>query len=186
VKSAPAPKAAPAPAPVVAAPTTVADAINAAAPGNSPVPFYETPGLSRNGSNWLRRLNEYMEAMRAGLPVDVEEGKAWQKVLYRTLMNVIHNSDDAEFSVLLKIILDQFVVHKDGVFHPSHSMRFAEHIELNEAERATFFNLVDLLTISADAKGRELRLRQVDLNKSLTSEFTEQGKQRIRAFLGKK
>ena len=152
-------------------------------------PFYEGHGLSRATESWLTRLQGYMVAMDPKLPMDPATGVPHQKTLYRTLTWVINSSPDEDFIKALSIILDQWAQNATGVFHESAVNRFPEHITLSDEERATFFQLLNLMSIGADSKGRQVRLKQLDFNRMFATipldQISEQGRQRILGFFGK-
>lgn len=152
-------------------------------------PFYEGKGLANNSVSWLRRLEEYIAAMDPKKPMNPETGVPHQKTLFRVLTWIINSSPDADFQTLLGIVLQQFNKHSAGVFHETAVNRFPEHLTLNQDERSTFFQLLNLLNIGADVKGREQRLKQLDFNRMFTKipldQITEQGRQRILAYFGK-
>ncbi len=151
--------------------------------------FYEQQALSNNSVSWMRRLEEYISAMDPRRPMDQANGVPHQKTLYRVLSWVINNSPDAEFQTLLGMVLQQFDKHANGVFHETAVNRFPEHLTMNADERSTFFQLLNLMNIGADVKGREQRLKQLDFNRMFTKipldQITEQGRQRILGYFGK-
>lgn len=151
----------------------------------TPVSFWENQGLSQASESQMRRLEEYITFMNPRRPVTIEEGISQQRALYRLFIWVFNSSPDEDFKKLWQLVLDRFSDLRDGVFHESNVGRFPEHLNLAKEEITTFYSLINLFKIMTDEKGAALRLKQIDLNKALTSQITEQGKQRVLAAIGK-
>lgn len=147
--------------------------------------FFTGKGFSSFGEGQLMRLHDYIQAMQPNKPMDVSRGANHQRTLYRTIMAIVNNSSDEEFHALFTALVEQFTKHASGCFAEEAVMRFADQVPLNPEERKTWYNIVNLLKIIADPKGGELRLRQVDFNKTWTKEVSETARQRILAFVGK-
>ncbi len=145
--------------------------------------FWTGKGLSPDSEAQMLRLKEYIDFMNPRRPMSIEKGVPQQKALYRLFMWIINTSPDAEFKPLMMLLLEQFYIHTDGVFHETAVGRFPEHLTLSKDEARTFFNLINLFKILTDEKGGKLRFKQLDMSKTLTLLITEKGKQRLAGLI---
>lgn len=132
------------------------------------------------------KLVSYMAEMAPKKPVTSETGARWQVQLYSVLITLINKIPAEDFEPAFTVLLRTFLVNKDAVFHEKYVYRFMESIPLtNEDDRHAFTYLLHLVKVVADPRGREVALRQVDLNKALKFGVTEVGRQRVFAYLGR-
>ena len=136
--------------------------------------------FSPSGSLYFQNIQDYIKAMAYRKPVSVEDGSRAQVALYRTLTGIINNLGE-DFNVVFAAVLAEFDNHRDGVFHETHAFRFMETVNLQERDRKVFQRLLNLMKHTADVKGREVALRQIDLTKTLDG-FSEQSKQKVLSF----
>lgn len=132
----------------------------------------------------LQTIHAYLEAMKPGKPVSIEEGSRHQIALYRAISTIMNNTED-EFSKAFSLLLKTFEQHKDGALHERHVFRFFEHMTLPEPDRRAFQRLLNMVKVLAPVKGRELAMKQVDFTSSLAHGVTERTRQRVLAFFGK-
>jgi hypothetical protein len=128
------------------------------------------------------RLDEYVTAMDMGKPMDVPAGVRWQGTLYRMVVGTINRNDQffrENFEDLLKLIQE----NPRGVFGPTAIFRFVDQLEMTLDDRKAFECLLHLLTMVADPRGRQVALKQIDVEMALRYGVTEQGRQRVADYL---
>ena len=126
---------------------------------------------------------DYIKNMAPRKPISTDEGIRHQVALYRSLTTVINNLD-SDFNLVYGSILQLFNEHKDGAFHETRVFRFMDNITLPDNDRKSFQRLLNLVKLTADPKGRELTLKQINLDSAL--EFiSENGRQKIMKFYNK-
>lgn len=128
------------------------------------------------------RLDEYVIAMDMGKPMDVPTGVRWQGTLYRMIVGTINRNDQffrENFEDLLKLIQE----NPRGVFGPTAVFRFTDQLEMTLDDRKAFECLIHLLTMVADPRGRQVALKQIDVEMALRYGVTEQGRQRVADYL---
>lgn len=129
----------------------------------------------------VAQLEQYIAAMKPGMPVEAAAGSRNQTSLWRTIQNVIERSGD-EFTSLYSLLLAYFEAYKDDAFHERYVFRFAENITMPADELATYQQMINLIKLTAPQKGRDVALRQVDLGRTMKSNITEAGRQRVLGF----
>lgn len=129
-------------------------------------------------------LELYLSKMAPGIPMDNDKGAANQYGLWMTLATIL-NGDSAEFKSLWNIVLAFFHEHKNGVCHERYIFRFAEYWNRPEHALQAFQRILNLIKLTADVKGREHGLKQIDLTRTLAIGITEEGRQKVLAFYGK-
>lgn len=131
----------------------------------------------------IQEILNYVKLMDPKRPTDEVTGNNAQRRLYNTLLNAINNGaeDWAKFfGTYLAMVND---LKADHAFHPVNVFRFLPTVTLNAAQRQTFQNLLQLSVHTSDYTSRGLALRQIDLSKSVDSEFiTDAGRNRILGF----
>lgn len=139
---------------------------------------------TENEKNVIAQLEQYMEDVKPGKPVDGIAGARAQANLWRLIIMIIERSG-GEFTKLYSILLAFFEKYKDGAFHEQYVFRWSNQMTLSPAELATFQRLLNLIKITAEPKARQQSLRQVDLKRTLQDVITETGRQRILGFYNK-
>lgn len=139
--------------------------------------------LSVNAKIIISQIESYMSDMKPGKPMSPEIGARNQVTLYRAILNTINNLE-SEFNEVFTYILKSFHEERKGVFSEIYVFRFMEHIAIHEAERRLFQRLLNLIKITADPKGRELALRQIDLGKTVDG-LSSIGQQRIMSYFNR-
>lgn len=144
--------------------------------------------VKSSGSVVLRtlvsQLEQYVAAMKPGIPVDQHMGGRNQIALWRSIQGVIERSGE-EFQQAYTLLLAYFEAYKDDVFHEHYVFRFADSVTLSAEELATFQKMINLLKLTCSPVGREQSLRQVDLGRTMANNISEQGRQKILSFYGK-
>ena len=111
-----------------------------------------------------RVLEEYARAMAPGMPIDTEEGAAYQKRLYRTILGVL-KQEGPEFVSQYSMLLNFVHANSDttGAFYRHYPNRFQEMVQLDKTERLVFQRLIRLITLTANPATRLLNLKQISL-----------------------
>lgn len=168
-----------------AAKDTTANETASAASTDAPVPASqasaEAPAFSVTGQMAMDQIKEYISMMAPNRPVSIEEGNRYQIQLYRAITSII-NRLDVDFQPAFTSLLKSFDKHRDGVFHETYVFRFFDQMTLPENDRKAFQRLLNLLKVTASVKGRDLAMRQLDLESSLELGVTEPGRQRVLAY----
>lgn len=129
----------------------------------------------------IAKMDAYFAAMKPGLPVDPVKGGSHQLAFYMALRQVCE-TESAEFKSLFTLILEYFRNHKDGVLGDRYVFRFTETIKLSNAALKPYLSLLNLIRVASEAGSRAQVLKQVDLNRSLETGFSEAARQRINQF----
>lgn len=156
----------------------------------SPIPQGKTKALNFaekiadlkvNGSEREKALITYLEAyttkMAPGVPLTIKESVANQQSLWRALFNLIQNEDN--FNEGFNLVLSYFREFKDAAFHEKYVFRDSEHFTIGADQIFTFLALLNLLKIAAGSNSHKLVLKQVDMNRTLTAVYSDEGRQRV-------
>ena len=176
-------QAAPAPAPVAQ------PVVQAAAPAPAPaVAAFDMQAqikdLSLTAQLALQNIASYAEVMAPKKPISIEDGNRQQIALYRAISTII-NKLEGDFEPAFTVLLKFFEHHKKGVFAETHAFRFFDTMPMVEDDRKALMRLLNMIKVLAPVQGRQLALKQVDLNNSLQFGVTEAGKQRVLEYFGK-
>lgn len=123
-------------------------------------------------------LADYVAMMRPGLPQDFNEGARRQVQLWSVLKNNIENVS-MDFKDRWDTILAFFAKDESGCFTHQYIYRFAEYIHLDPVSSEAFFNILDLIMLTANPAGRAAGLKQVDLSRSTGVGITPEGKRNL-------
>lgn len=130
----------------------------------------------------IQRMKTYVVDMDPKKPIDPKKGAANQAALYRSIQGVI-NRQEQYFTPLFTAMLRLIKGNLKSVFHELNRHRFMEEVALSASDRQALLNLVTLLCLIADPKGRALAVKTIDINKALESGLTAQGVQRVMDYL---
>lgn len=130
--------------------------------------------------NYINELVDYTEKMAPGRTMNQETGAANQAAFYTTLINLIDHTGK-DFRIAFATLLAVFNEYKRGVFSGAYALRFMEDVPLNKNKRDNFVKLVNLFSMTADAKTRKDALKHIDLKRELVG-MSEDSKMRIVAF----
>lgn len=130
----------------------------------------------------IQRMKTYVVDMDPKKPIDPKKGAANQAALYRSIQGVI-NRQEQYFTPLFTAMLRLIKGNLKSVFHELNRHRFMEEVALSASDRQAMLNLVTLLCLIADPKGRALAVKTIDINKALESGLTAQGVQRVMDYL---
>lgn len=131
----------------------------------------------------ITRLVIYCKTMAPGKPVSEKVGAVEQSALYRLIQNII-NRQEQYFKPLFTALLLVFHHERKGALGDRHRNRFMEHVVLSKADRDAMQAITHTLFIVADTKSRELALKQVNLEKALSSGLTAEGQRRVLQYFG--
>lgn len=143
-------------------------------------------GVKDNGTTkqkiLISAIEKYMVDMQPGKPVGGDAGARFQYMFWKTLSEVIEQSNQEEFKKSWNIILAYFNQFKTGVFHDKYVFRFAEFWAWNEGELNAFQRILNLIKLTCNPAERQVGLKQVSLERSLAEGFSDDGRQRILTF----
>lgn len=140
-----------------------------------------TEGLSSLGRSTIATLLDYVDYMDPKKTQNQEEAVRKQVGLYRALVSTI-NRNDQDFNKTWNMVLKIFLDYKDGAFHETAIFRYMAFITLSEDKRNTFRRIINLIKLTAPPVGRDFALRQVDMNRTMEFDITEEGRNRILNF----
>lgn len=130
--------------------------------------------------NYVNEMLDYAEKMAPGRTMNQEMGAANQAAFYTTLINIIDHTGK-DFRIGFATMLAVFNEYKRGAFSGAYALRFMEDVPLNKNKRDCFIKLVNLFSMTAEAKTRKDVLKHIDLKRELVG-VSEEGKMRIVAF----
>jgi hypothetical protein len=184
--------------PVQAAPQPTAAPVSTTAVAKDPVVKITAPtpaieefskfveNIKRSGSvaekALVVSLSQYSELMAPQMPISPTEGVRQQFILWKTLYTLIENSEINEFKKLWAIVLRYFHNYENGVFHDRYVFRFFEQWDRDLVELRSFQKILNLIKLTANPNTRQINLKQVSLNSTLSTSFTEPGRQRVIVF----
>ncbi len=127
------------------------------------------------------RLQEYVTAMKPGIPLTTKDGVLYQRKLWNCIQLTLRQ-ENAEFishyAELLRVVKE----HRKTVFSERYVYRFFSELNLGAEELTNFKRLVNLLLCTCDISSRHLALKQIDMRTTLSSMTDEQQRQRLAAF----
>lgn len=130
--------------------------------------------------NYVNEMLDYAEKMAPGRTMNQEMGAANQAAFYTTLINIIDHTGK-DFRIGFATMLAVFNEYKRGAFSGAYALRFMEDVALNKNKRDCFIKLVNLFSMTAEAKTRKDVLKHIDLKRELVG-VSEEGKMRIVSF----
>lgn len=130
--------------------------------------------------NYVNELLDYADKMAPGRTMNQEMGAANQAAFYTTLINIIDHTGK-DFRIGFATMLAVFNEYKRGAFSGAYALRFMEDVPLNKNKRDCFIKLVNLFSMTAEAKTRKDVLKHIDLKRELVG-VSEEGKMRIVSF----
>lgn len=140
----------------------------------------DTSAISLNGKIVLETLQNYLIATQPGKPMNQTDGCRQQTVLYRALVSMINNLDN-DFDLVFGAVLKVFRTYPEEL-SPIRVFRWLEHIQLHQTERQAFTRLLNLLTLLNDPKTWAIKIKQVDMTRTLSQPITDAGRQRVLNF----
>ncbi len=132
-------------------------------------------------NNYINELLEYAVKMAPSQTMTRELGAMNQAGLYNTVVNIIDHTGK-DFRIAFSTMLCIFNEYKKAAFNGAYVLRFMEEISLSKNKRDAFIKLVNLFSMTADAKTRKDALKHIDLKRELVGGISEEGKMRIIAF----
>lgn len=134
--------------------------------------------------NIVVQLEGYMQAMMPGKVTTETEGVRAQQGLWNALRNMIENSGN-DFDQAFATVVRMFKEHGGPrqVFHEAYIFRFAEHMTMGKEDITAFQSLINIIKLLAKSNSKADAIRQLDVDRALGSTYSEQGRNRIIAFL---
>jgi len=138
-----------------------------------PAPAEEAPKaaldpLTLNGAILVRdRLEQYIDAMKAGKPQTKTSGANGQLILYRLFAFVMRQRGE-EFTAALDELLATIKANSDdnGVFGERYAFRYLNDLSISSKERVNFQALLSAFITLADKGTRNAKLKSVDIPKA--------------------
>lgn len=130
------------------------------------------------------RLTTYIETMRPGRPISVQDGVAMQLLLWNVI-RLILQQEESNFVTLMTLLLNTIHVNKEsdrGVFSMRYVNRFMDEMRITAPERRNFNRLMNLFVTTSDPRSRMVALRQVGLQSSLAGLSSDAERMRLEAF----
>lgn len=163
-------------------------AVEEAAPVNiEPVDKFELVRVNGTPSQQaiVAILDKYKKEMAPGVSQSGHDQATQQYYLWRGLVTVINQTPVVEFRDTWSIVLQYFYEERNGVFGENYVFRAADQWRWDLKLLTEFQTLINLMILTRDRNTRALGLKQVDINRTLGSSYTEQGRQKLLTFYGK-
>lgn len=184
----------PAPAPVQPAPVTpapvapapIAPVVQETVISNATPFTARIDAIKESGTNQekalVAALDNYVDKMKPGAPIAPEQGVKQQYTLWKTILALAENAPKEQFSALWNILLAYFDNYKEGVFHDRYLFRFIDQWIWSENDLKAMQNIFNLLQLTANPAKRKEGLARVQLEKTLATGITDEGRDRINLF----
>lgn len=130
----------------------------------------------------IMRIQAYVKDMAITRPTNPKVGAGHQVSLYRAVQTLI-NRQEVHFTPLFTAFLKIVYQNRHGVFSPTAVARFVEEMALVGRDRKAFVSLMYLFCQVADPKGRELSLKQIDLERAIADGLSYEGQSRVVQYL---
>lgn len=130
-------------------------------------------------------LQTYINIMKPGAPVEPTQGGRQQVILWRALLNMINNAGE-QFNEAFNVVLHYFREYGDEkkVLGEHYVCRFAKNMtQLSKEEVDSYWLLLNLLRTIVRSNSRADAIRQIDLGRTLTSVYSEEGRARLTQFI---
>jgi len=129
----------------------------------------------------VTELDQYVERMRPGRPINGEQGAAYQYSFWLTLQKIISRMPREEFKSLWSLVLAYFHHHAAGVFHERYVYRFAEYWTQSQKHLTDYQRILNLIKLTADPTTLSKNIKQVDISRTLAG-FDEEARQRLAGY----
>lgn len=140
-------------------------------------------GVSAASRNDITRIRMYCQTMAPKKSVSITTGAQEQATLYRSIQNII-NRQETHFVPLFTALLAIFAAESvNGALSDRYRNRFMEHVNLSKADRTALQQLTHVLAMVANPGTRKLALRQINLERALSSGLTAEGQRRVLQYL---
>lgn len=113
-------------------------------------------------AGFRHRMDEYIAAMGAAVPVVPKDGAMIQLRLYRLILEILRQ-EGTVFTRAWSDLLARVHGAAHGAFKPSRAFRFFELVKLDKREARVFHNLLHLILHTADPKARPTMLKHIDM-----------------------
>lgn len=130
----------------------------------------------------IRVFEDYVKHMDVNKPMDAERGIKYQVNLWKSILIVLTKAPREEFKSGWNLILNYFNTFRDTVFSEAYIHRFAAHWNISTVELKMFQAVINLLHLTCNPNTRQVGLKQVDMEKTLSTGFNDEARQRIMSF----
>jgi hypothetical protein len=131
--------------------------------------------------NALVDILEYIRTMAPGKIMTDVTGAQNQAKFFNAFI-VAANTEVLNFQAFMSVVLRLVHEHSDGAFSARSAFRFMGSLTLSQANQTAFRSVMNLLTLTADPKGRAQALKQVDMPKTLNFGFNDAGRNKMLTF----
>lgn len=126
----------------------------------------------------LEMVDNHIQTLTPGRPVNADKGIASQRTFSTTLVNIFRVPDAKDFIACMDLLIKRIVEHKDGAFNEKHAFRHWSQLPLSpERLKAFEYNLSALLTM-AKTEDRKQAFRSIDFTTAF-SNLTDQERNRV-------
>ena len=132
----------------------------------------------------IRVFEGYTANMGVGMVMSGETGIKFQVSLWKVILTTLSRSSREEFKSAWNLILNYFNKFRDTTFSEAYVFRFAEQWHLSTVELKMFQSIINLIHLTCNPATRAIGLKQVDLERTLSTGFTDEARQRIMNFYG--
>lgn len=137
--------------------------------------------LSTHGQGLVARLEDYIVAVKPGMPIEIPDLLRQQKALYRIVMAFVENPEPT-FAGPWNALLYLFNKHASGALGGHHPFRMLEQLDITPEEFATIQRIINLLQLTCNVQSRDVAMRQVSLDKTLSYPVSAQARRNIITF----
>ena len=130
----------------------------------------------------INAIETYIIVMDPRDRISDDDGARQQYKFWKTISNIAENISGDEFRKCWNILLAYFNQYKNDVFHDRFIFRFSEFWQWSEYELNGYHRILNIIKLTADPDTRDLGLKQVSLDRSLTDGFTDLARQKIINF----
>lgn len=127
----------------------------------------------------LSNLEDYMNGMKAGKPVDVNIQVRHQRNLHGLILQTINELEDGEFTEVFGTICQAFEKDPTGCFADTHIYRAWGALNLTGKQRLAAEYIIKLLMTLAPTKGRDVAKNHINVESALKYGINERGRHRI-------
>lgn len=132
--------------------------------------------------NLINALENYVGFMMPGNAISDDAGARQQYMLWKALIFVIDESPSDEFKKLWNIVLAFFEEYKKTVFHDRYVFRFSEFWQWSDTDLTAMQRIINIIKLTCNPDTRTTGIRKVDLNRSLETGISDNGRQKLVSF----
>lgn len=154
----------------------------------TPVETTDTPSLTDGMDQTLEdALTAYVTELAPSRPVEPVVGARYQVQLWRAIQHVLALEGSAfvkQWSALLAFVDANKLTSngRPGVFSAGYAFRYFSEVKIGASDRRNFERMLNLITITAERRTRQLALKQVDMKATLSGFNDEAIRQKLIGF----